>query len=100
MRPVNITFDDDIGAEDLDTSIEQRERRKRTVVQRHSVLAKRGWRDKQLDVVCTLCVPDVRMERCAPFDQDALDVMRRELAPSRRDTLPRARNDRGRAPAA
>src|SRR5688500_20354420 len=94
MRPVNIPFDQHIGAQRFDAPVEQGTGRKRAALERDSALAERHRRDVELDVVCELRVPECRVERTATLDQDALHVARLQFTKRRLHARLRRRNYR------
>src|SRR5688572_29010276 len=76
MRPVNISFDNDVWAERVHPAIEQPARRKRLAVERHTGFPDGGRCDIELDVVSKPRVPDRCMQRRTALDDDALNLAR------------------------
>src|SRR5687768_5276233 len=93
MRPVNISFDDDIRAQYVHAPVEQGTRGEGSGIERHPALSDRGRCNIQLDVVGEVRVPDRRMESRAALDHNALDLARVQRTKRRVETCLRGRHD-------
>src|SRR5215203_4619056 len=75
MRPVNIAFDQHVGAQQLDATFEQRSGREAPAGHhRHSAVANPGTRHVYLDEVHESAFPQRGMEFSTAFNQQALHV--------------------------
>src|SRR5690348_14836387 len=94
MRPVNIPFDQHVGTQGLDATLDQRYRREAaSFEQRNAFGAEPRRRHVELDVIYETFVPERGMYGGAALDDQALNAPPVHLAQSRAKSRLLQRND-------